>query len=210
MCKCILLFFSLYFTLTYFTFCFRVSEVRSNVTSAGLLTVLVSVLGLPSSKPLYVLPRSQRVSTTDTRLSTLHNCYVVLAVLSRGSLVAQKDTPCKETLEISMEGFIRGPYEVCASISKFKVNEMRPICIVPQLLEPVGTLEMKSGFRNLNTALIGIALGLMFIVIGLIWFVRKMLKKPAEFSSHRCFRTEPVPEENVRASYVMLTATSKV
>ncbi|XP_069356129.1 uncharacterized protein Lrt [Maniola hyperantus] len=90
----------------------RVSEVRSNVTSDGLLTVLISVMGIPSPKPQYVLPRSQRVSTPDTRYISLHNCYVILAVLSKGSLVAQKDTPCQSTLEVSMEGLIRGPYEV--------------------------------------------------------------------------------------------------
>lgn len=153
--------------------------------------------------------RTQRVLTPETRFLPLYNCYIVLAVLSRGSLVAQKDTPCQETLEVSMEGFIRGPYEVCASISKFKVSEIQPICVVPQLLE-IGSLEIKSGFKNLNSALIGVALGLMIIVIGLVWFVRKMLKKPSEFQSHRCFRPEPMPEENLRASYVMLTATSKV
>lgn len=124
--------------------------------------------------------------------------------------MAQKDTPCQSTLEISMEGFVRGPYEVCAAISKYKVDERRTICVVPQLIESLGTLEMKSGFKGLNTALIGVALGLMVIVIGLVWFVRKMLKKPAEFEPHRCFRQEPVQEENPRASYVMLTATSKV
>ncbi|XP_041971712.1 uncharacterized protein LOC121727785 [Aricia agestis] len=86
----------------------RVSEVRSNVTTDGLLTVLVSVMGLPLSKSQFSLPRSQRLSGEKFA----HNCYVVVAVLSRGSLVAQKDTPCQETLQISMEGFIRGPYEV--------------------------------------------------------------------------------------------------
>lgn len=180
------------------------------MTSNGLLTVLISVMGLPPPKPQYVLPRSQRVSATDTRYISLHNCYVILAVLSKGSLVAQKDTPCQSTLEVSMEGFIRGPYEVCAKISKFKTDEMHPICVVPQLLDSVDSLEMKSGFKSLNTALVGVALGLMVIVIGLVWFVRKMLKKPPEFQAHRCFRSEPVPEENPRASYVMLTATSKV
>lgn len=186
--------------------CFRVSEVRSNVTSDGLLTVLISVMGITKSQ--YILPRAQRVLSSETRFLPLPNCYIILAVLSRGSLVAQKDTPCQETLEVSMEGFIRGPYEVCASISRFK-DKGGPICVVPQLLE-IGSLEIKSGFKNLNTALIGVALGLMVIVVGLVWFVRKMLKKPSEFQNHRCFRPEPVPEENVRASYVMLTATSKV
>lgn len=109
-----------------------------------------------------------------------------------------------------MDGFVRGPYEVCAAISKYKINERRTICVVPQLIESLGTLEMKSGFKSLNTALIGVALGLMVIVIGLVWFVRRMLKKPVEFEPHRCFRQEPVQEENPRASYVMLTATSKV
>ncbi|XP_073961186.1 uncharacterized protein [Choristoneura fumiferana] len=87
----------------------RVTEVRSNVTSDGLLTVLISVAGLPPPRP-FVLPRSQRLSSA-TRYP-LHNCYVVLAVLSRGSLVAQKDTPCQSTLEVSMEGLLRGPYEI--------------------------------------------------------------------------------------------------
>ncbi|CAG9568623.1 unnamed protein product [Danaus chrysippus] len=186
----------------------RVSEVRSNITSDGLLTVLISVLGIPPPNQ-YVLPRSQRVSMPDRYL---HNCYVILAVLDRGSLVAQKDTPCQDTLEVTMEGFIRGPYEVCATISKLKTDSVHKICIVPQLLEPVGSLQMKTGLKNLNTALVGLALGLMIIVIALVWFVRKMLKKPAEFQTHRCFRPEPVAEENTRASYVMLTttATSKV
>ncbi|CAH2058187.1 unnamed protein product, partial [Iphiclides podalirius] len=188
---------------------FRVSEVRSNVTTDGVLTVLISVMGLPPQRSPYVLPRSQRLSTPDNRYLAM-NCYVVLAVLAKGSLVAQKDTPCQTTLEISMEGFVRGPYEVCAKISKYKSNEMRPICVVPQLQEPVGSMEMKSGMKGLNVALVGVALGLMVVVIGLVWFVRRMLKKPADFEPHRCFRPEPVAEENVRASYVMLTATSKV
>lgn len=131
-------------------------------------------------------------------------------MLSRGSLVAQKDTRCQSTLEISMEGFLRGPYEVCATLSKQKLDDMRPICIVPQFLESAGSLEMKAGIKGLNTALVGVALGLMVIVVGLVWFVRKMLKKPAEFETHhRCFRPEPVQEE-ARDSYVMLTATSKL
>ncbi|XP_047510280.1 uncharacterized protein LOC125053111 [Pieris napi] len=79
----------------------RVSEVRSNVTSDGVLTVLISVMGLPLRSL-----RSQRLS------DHYPHCYVVLAVLSRGSLVAQKDSPCQETLAIFMEGFITGPYEV--------------------------------------------------------------------------------------------------
>lgn len=190
----------------YFVFLYRVTEVRSNVTSDGLLTVLISVTGLPSPRP-FVLPRSQRLSSA-TRYP-LHNCYVVLAVLSRGSLVAQKDTPCQSTLEVSMEGFLRGPYEVCATLSKYKADEVRPICIVPQVLES-GSLEMKASFRSLNAALVGVALGLMVVVIGLVWFVRKMLKKPTQFEPHRCFRQEPVLEDNPRSSYVMLTATSKV
>lgn len=188
-------------------FCFRVTEVRSNVTSEGVLTVLISVIGLPQ-RPQFALPRSQRLSNNEVR--PLNNCYVVLAVLSHGALVAQKDTPCQSTLEISMEGFIRGPYEVCAAIAKYKIDDTRTICVVPQVIESLGTLEMRASFKSLNTALIGVALGLMVIVIGLVWFVRKMLKKPAEFETHRCFRQEPLPEENPRASYVMLTATSKV
>ncbi|XP_026316218.1 uncharacterized protein LOC113227494 [Hyposmocoma kahamanoa] len=182
----------------------RVSEVRSNITSDGLLTVLINLMGL-HPRP-YVLPRSQRLSDPQ-----FYNCYVVVAVISRGSLVAQKDTPCQTSLEISMAGFIRGPYEVCATISKYKVNEVHPICVVPQILDSVGSLEMKGGFKGLNTALIGVALGLMVIIIGLVWFVRKMLKKPTQFdTSHRCFRQEPEQEENARATYVMLTATSKL
>ncbi|CAK1547729.1 unnamed protein product [Leptosia nina] len=177
----------------------RVSEVRSNVTSDGVLSVLISVMGLPIRQ----FTRSQRLST-ETHYP-VYNCYVVLAVLSRGSLVAQKDTPCQDSLGISMEGFITGPYEVCATISRKRADESHPICIVPQMLEPVA--EMKSNVKGLNTALIGVALGLMVIVVGLVWFVRKMLKKPVDFQAHRCF-TEPVQEE--RASYVMLTATSKV
>ncbi|XP_013190967.2 leucine-rich repeat-containing protein 15 [Amyelois transitella] len=179
---------------------FRVTEVRSNVTTDGLLTVLVSVMGL-HHRP-YTLPRSQRLSTDYP----IYNCYVVIAVLSRGSLVAQKDTPCLSTLQITMEGLMRGPYEVCATLSKS--HDDHPICVIPQLLES-GSLEMKAGMKTLNTALIGVALGLMVVVIGLIWFVRKMLKKPPEFEPHRCFRQDPVPEEP-RASYVMLTATSKL
>ncbi|KAG6459282.1 uncharacterized protein LOC115449367 isoform X1 [Manduca sexta] len=184
----------------------RVTEVRSNVTSDGVLTVLISVMGLP--RPQSPQSRSQRL-TVETKNQISQNCYVVLAVLSHGSLVAQKDTPCQSTLEITMEGFIRGPYEVCATLSKFKIDEARPICVVPQLLEPLGS-QMKAGFKSLNTALVGVALALTAIIIGLVWFVRKMLKKPSEFESHRCFRQEPAQEENPRASYVMLTATSKV
>ncbi|KAM3962219.1 uncharacterized protein ACR2FA_003719 [Aphomia sociella] len=185
---------------------YRVTEVRSNVTSDGVLTVLVSVMGLlPRSQ--YIMPRSQRMS--DNRFS-INSCYVEIAVLSRGSLVAQKDTPCLTTLQVTMEGFMRGPYEVCATLSKYsKTEELHPICVVPQLLE-TGSLEMKGGMKSLNAALVGVALGLTVIVVALVCFVRKMLRKPTQFEPHRCFRQEPVAEETPRASYVMLTATSKV
>lgn len=166
-------------------------------------------MGLPPLRSQYAMPRSQRLSAADSKYPTLNNCYVVLAVLSKGSLVAQKDTPCQSSLQVTMEGFIRGPYEVCATLSKFKADDMRPICVVPQLLEPLES-QVKAGFKGLNTALIGLALGLMVIIIGLVWFVRKMLKKPTEYETHTCFRQEQLPEENVRANYVMLTATSKV
>ncbi|XP_053620059.1 leucine-rich repeat-containing protein 15 [Plodia interpunctella] len=85
---------------------YRVTEVRSNVTSDGLLSVLVSVMGLHHRS--FASQRSQRLSSDYP----IYNCYVVIAVLSRGSLVAQKDTPCLSTLQITMEGLIRGPYEI--------------------------------------------------------------------------------------------------
>lgn len=182
---------------------FRVSEVRSNVTSEGLLTVLISVMGLTTQ----FQPRTQRL-ISDNRLT--NNCFVVLAILSHGSLVAQKDTRCQASLEVSMEGFIRGPYKVCATISKLKIENSHPICVVPQLIGTIGSMEMKAGFKGLNLALVGISLGLMVLVVVMVWFVRKMLKKPTEYEAHRCFRQEPVQEETPRASYVMLTATSKV
>ncbi|GBP16865.1 hypothetical protein EVAR_13245_1 [Eumeta japonica] len=184
----------------------RVSEVRSNVTSDGVLTVMISLLGY-SDRYQIPLTRSQRI--TDSKYSPpVYNCYVVLAILSRGSLVAQKDTPCRQTLEVSMDGLVRGPYEVCATLSK-KSEGVAPICVVPQLIE-VNSMEVKASLKGLNTALIGVSLGLMVLVIGLVWFVRRILKKPPDIEQHRCYRQEPVVEESNRANYVMLTATSKV
>ncbi|XP_012552140.1 leucine-rich repeat-containing protein 15 [Bombyx mori] len=181
---------------------YRVSEVRSNVTSDGVLTVLISIMGLPQ--------RLQNLRSQHTDMKYPFNCFVVLAVLSEGSLVAQKDTRCQSNLEVTMEGLIRGPYEVCATLSKFKREDAHPICVVPQLLEPFGS-QIKASFRGLNTALIGIALCLMIVVVALICFVRKMLKKHTDFEGHRCFRPDPVQEpDSPRANYVMLTATSKL
>lgn len=187
----------------------RVSEVRSNITTDGLLTVSISIMGL-NSRPSFSLPRSQRLSSLEPRFSSNSNCYVGLTVSSQGSLIAQKVTRCQNTLEVSMDMFVRGPYEVCASISKFKTEDIHSICVVPQLIDNIDSLEMKSGIKGLNSALVSVSLGLMVLVIGLAWFVRKMLKKPTNFETHRCFRPEPVPEETLRSSYVMLTATSKV
>ncbi|KAJ2938724.1 hypothetical protein O0L34_g3334 [Tuta absoluta] len=187
---------------------YRVSEVRSNVTRSGLLTVMISVMA-PITNPFTSM--SLHLSSEPR----FYNCYVVIAVLSRGALVAQKDTPCRTTLEISMEGFVRGPYEVCATITKMKNEETRPICVVPQYIDDIGSLEMKAGVKGLNTAMVGLAVGLTVMILGLIWFVKKMLKKSADFEPHRrCFAQEPAtPDESHRANYVMLTtatATSKV
>lgn len=187
----------------------RVTEVRSNITSDGVLTTLISVMGLPQH-PQYAMRLSQGLPNVD--VNPINSCYIVLAILSRGYLVAQKDTPCRPILEVSMEGFLRGPYEVCAAISQYKIDKTRTICVVPQVIEIDRSSDNKTGFKSLNGAFIGMAGGLMVLLIGLVVFVRKVMKRTTDFDTPRCLRQEPVLEENARASYVMLTptATSKV
>lgn len=184
---------------------------RSNVTVSGTLSIEITLFGYPPSRPQN-LQMSAESEPTDEQIAKyfemLNNCYVSLAVFAQGSLIAQRDTPCDHTF-VKMEGFMQGPYKVCATISEFQVTGPSSKCISAQKVVEV---EVAATIRGVNLVLIAACVGLVSIVALLVWASRKLLRKPKQFNQpHQCFRPDPQTcEDNVQHSrYVQLHATTK-
>ncbi|XP_077289677.1 leucine-rich tendon-specific protein [Arctopsyche grandis] len=189
----------------------RVSGVRSNVTTNGTLSIEITLFGYPPNRPQN-LEMSEDMEPSQEQITQyfemLNNCYVSLAVFAQGSLIAQRDTPCDRTF-VKMEGFLEGPYRVCASLSEFQVTGPSSRCVSAQ---KVGQLETVATIKGVNLVLIAACVGLISIIAILLWASRKLLKKPKQFNQpHQCFRADPQTCEDAaqHSRYVKLHATTK-
>lgn len=130
-------------------------------------------------------------------------CEINVAILEQGALLSQKHLNCSFP-QYTFVGMQEGPYRVCANIIKpgpLLESGQKPRCITVFKRET-------HGFSGLDIAFVSIFLALSFMVIALIWGVRKVLLKP-KLQTHQCFMP-PEMEEQQHNRYVKLQATTKL
>lgn len=133
-------------------------------------------------------------------------CEINVAILEQGAVLSQKHLNCSLP-HYTFVGMQEGPYRVCANIVKPQLqlldntSTQKPRCITVFKRE-------QHGFSGLDVAFVSIFLALSFMVIALIWGVRKVLLKP-KIQTHQCFMP-PEMEEQQHNRYVKLQATTKL
>lgn len=146
--------------------------------------------------------------TTYGKLSLLvglyptKDCILNIAVLQQGSLLSQRRINCTDPKYVFV-GLHDGPYRVCANVVAPTNLNQRPRCVVAM------KREMR-GLSGLDVVFVGVFLVLCFMLVVVVYGVRKILFKP-KIQTHQCFLP---PEENEHArqhsSYVKLQATTKL
>lgn len=140
----------------------------------------------------------------DVNIYPKNSCELNVAILEQGALLSQKKINCTEP-KYTFVGLQEGPYRVCANILQpgpALEGGQKPRCIT------VFKHEQK-GFSSLDVAFVSIFLVLCFMVIGLIWGVRKILLKP-KIQTHQCFTPPDVENPQQHNRYVKLQATTKL
>ncbi|CAH0550794.1 unnamed protein product [Brassicogethes aeneus] len=138
----------------------------------------------------------------DVNVFPQSKCELNIAILEQSSLLSQRKINCTEP-KYTFIGLNHGPYRVCANVIRpgLAIDLAKPKCIT------VFKKESK-GFTGLDVAFVSIFLVLFFMVIALIWGVRKILLKP-KVQTHQCF-LPPEFEEQQHSRYVKLQATTKL
>ncbi|KAI4467352.1 ig(immunoglobulin) and lrr(leucine rich repeat) domain [Holotrichia oblita] len=140
----------------------------------------------------------------DVNVYPKNTCELNVAILEQGALLSQKKINCTEP-KYTFVGLQEGPYRVCANILQpgpALESGQKPRCVT------VFKHEQK-GFSSLDVAFVSIFLVLCFMVIALIWGVRKILLKP-KVQTHQCFMPPEVENPQQHNRYVKLQATTKL
>ncbi|KAK9728539.1 Leucine rich repeat [Popillia japonica] len=140
----------------------------------------------------------------DVNIYPKNTCELNVAILEQGALLSQKKINCTEP-KYTFVGLQEGPYRVCANILQpgpALESGQKPRCVT------VFKHEQK-GFSSLDVAFVSIFLVLCFMVIALIWGVRKILLKP-KVQTHQCFMPPEVENPQQHNRYVKLQATTKL
>lgn len=131
-------------------------------------------------------------------------CVLNVAILQQGALLSQRRINCTDPHYVFV-GLHDGPYRVCANvIAPGPQLQQRPRCVTAIRREI-------RGLSGLDVIFIGVFLLLCFMLVVVIWGVRKILFKPKTLQTHQCFLP---PEENENqhqhSRYVKLQATTKL
>lgn len=140
----------------------------------------------------------------DVNISPINLCEINLAILEQGALLSQKRINCSDP-KYTFIGLQDGPYRVCANVvtpGPALESGQKPRCVT------VFKREVH-GFSGLDVAFVSIFLVLSFVVIAMIWGVRKMLLKP-KLQTHQCFMPPDMEEQQQHNRYVKLQATTKL
>lgn len=102
-------------------------------------------------------------------------------------------------------GLHDGPYRVCANVvgpgPPIQQNQ-RPRCVTAMRREV-------RGLSGLDVIFVGVFLVLCFMLVVVVWGVRKMLFKP-KIQTHQCFLPPEDTEQVQHSRYVKLQATTKL
>lgn len=139
----------------------------------------------------------------DVNVYPQSKCQLNLAVLEQNALLSQRKMNCTEP-KYTFIGLTQGPYRVCANVVRPgpAVDFNKPRCIT------VFKKETK-GFTTLDVVFVSIFLVLCFMVIALIYGVRKILLKP-KIQTHQCFLPPECDDQVQHNRYVKLQATTKL
>lgn len=157
----------------------RITSVQANLTTYGKLSLQV---GLYPSK----------------------ECMLNIAVLQQGTLLSQTRINCSEPRYVFV-GLHNGPYRVCA-------NVVGPGPPLQQGQRPRCVMAMKReirGLSGLDVIFVGVFLVLCFMLVVVVWGVRKMLFKP-KIQTHQCFLPPEDSDQHQHSRYVKLQATTKL
>lgn len=158
----------------------KVIAIQANLTTHGNLAIDVNIY-----KP-------------DSR------CEINVGILEQGALLSQRRLNCSFP-KYTFVGMLEGPYRVCANVIKpgpVLESGQKPRCVTVFKRE-------SRGFSGLDVAFVSIFLVLSFMVLALIWGVRKILLKP-KLHTHQCFMPPEIEEQQQHNRYVKLQATTKL
>lgn len=129
-------------------------------------------------------------------------CDLNIAILEQSALLSQRKINCSDPKYVFV-GLDEGPYRVCANVIKqgHLTDLSKPRCVT------VYRKELR-GFTTLDVVFVSVFFVLCFMVIALIWGVRRVLLKP-KIQTHQCFMP-PEGEEQQHSRYVKLQATTKL
>ncbi|KAJ3648988.1 hypothetical protein Zmor_020752 [Zophobas morio] len=138
----------------------------------------------------------------DVKIYPQLTCELNLAILEQSALLSQRKINCSEPKYVFV-GLQEGPYRVCANVVTPgpDIDIGKPRCVT------VFRRELR-GFTTLDVIFVSVFFVLCFIVIALIWGVRRVLLKP-KIQTHQCFMP-PEGEEQQHSRYVKLQATTKL
>lgn len=156
-----------------------ITSVQANLTTYGSLSMQVSLY--PS-----------------------RDCILNVAILQQGTVLSQRRINCSEPKYVFV-GLHDGPYRVCANIippGPSLQNGQRPRCVMAMRRE-------SRGLSGLDVALVAVFLVLCFMLVAVVWGVRRILLKP-KIQTHQCFLPPDEPEEHQHSRYVKLQATTKL
>lgn len=157
----------------------RITSVQANLTTYGSLSLQV---GLYPTK----------------------ECILNIAILQQGSLLSQRRINCSEPKYVFV-GLHEGPYRVCANVvgpGPPLQQGQRPRCVMAMRREV-------RGLSGLDVIFVGVFLILCFMLVVVVWGVRKILFKP-KIQTHQCFLPPEEPEQHQHSRYVKLQATTKL
>ncbi|KAJ8942195.1 hypothetical protein NQ314_010135 [Rhamnusium bicolor] len=139
----------------------------------------------------------------DINVYPQSKCELNLAILEQNALLSQRKMNCTEP-KYTFIGLTQGPYRVCANVVRPgpSLDFTKPRCVT------VFKKEAK-GFTTLDVAFVSIFLVLCFMVIALIWGVRRILLKP-KIQTHQCFLPPDCEGQVQHSRYVKLHATTKL
>lgn len=146
---------------------------------------------------------SYGILTIDVQVYPPNSCELNVVILEQSVLLSQRKINCTNP-KYSFIGLDEGPYRVCANVIKSgpSIDFIKPRCVT------VFRKESK-GFTHLDIAFITMFLVLCFVVIILVWGVRKILFKP-KIQTHQCFLPPECDDQVQHNRYVKLQATTKL
>lgn len=175
------------------------SDVISLIPNVKIHPINDIPISLPKVISIQANLSSYGTLSIDVKVYPQKNCELNVAILEQSALLSQRKMNCSNP-KYSFIGLEKGPYRVCANIVTEELNKPRCITVFK---------KESRGFTSLDVAFVSIFLVLCFMVLALVWGVRKVLQKP-KIQTHQCFMPPECDDQVQHSRYVKLQATTKL